>query len=616
MTNSYKIRTIGILLFSLILNLSMYAQDSIKNDIVIDLFEVDKESHLRDKYITSEIDGEILKLNHQKLLKLVNSDVSSFVLRLPLHDEIISLNLNRSSFIVRGAKGKTMHKKFETDLAGRGLHFWGHAEDPNLGNSIITFSFYKDNVYGFFFSQLGNYSLYKLNDEPNSYVLYKYKKESKGFECATDIESISKIEDDMFKFQERNSNTNGSTLDYPIEISMNANNCVINNPFMGNSSITQTIDYILSHFNLYSLIFANEEVSIKISEIVLEDNVPNGTGQQGCIFGVNASTDFFGPGMTPNGNCPSGTTTYFLEQFQDILGNSYVGDYAYMFVGSSCHAEGRAAAIGAFCNNLKTQRMAVGRAANSSLDEHQLPDFYDRLNIFPHEMGHLFGLNHNFCTTTPYYNIMLSGPGDCYDVDPDFRRGFGVYRGNILRNNIENNKSCFNQDVCAQDDLYIFHRIEDLGSVDYSAFYKATNIVADNIILNTSEALYIAETAIELIPGFEVEENSEFEARIEACNNSGSRKSSISNDDVSKIDILISPTTIEDIVNVENKSVDGIEMSSIRIYNLIGTEVFKKDGINDRKVNLNLSHLSKGFYIVKISTKDGSVLHTQKIIKK
>ncbi|WP_298902691.1 3-coathanger stack domain-containing protein [uncultured Psychroserpens sp.] len=613
-----KIKTIGVLIISLIFSFSMWAQDRINKKTVVDLFEVDKNSSLRDKYITDDIDGEILSLNQQKLLELINSDLNSFVLKVPVQDRIIELNLKRSNFIVDGAKGKTTHSKFETKLMGRGAHFWGHVEDDKYSGAIIAFSFYKDQVYGFLSSQYGNYSLHKLNEKSDNYAFYKYKEEVNDFECATDTNGFPKKDSNAFQLE--NSNVSQSALDYPLEISMNANNCVINNPFMGNGSITHSIDYILSHFNLYSLIFANEEVSIKISEIVLEDSVPNGTGQEVCLFGVNASTDFYGPGMTfSGGNCPPSGTTHYLQQFQDILGNSYVGDYAYMYVGSSCRASGRAATIGAFCNAPKTSRMGVGLAPNALLDDHPLPDYFHRLNIFPHEIGHLLGAVHTFCSSTPYYNIMLSGGGSCFDVDKDFRRGFGVARGNTIRNNILNNMTCFNEsNSCEQDDLYIFHRIEDLGSVDYAAFYKATNIVADNLILNNSEALYTAEAAIELIPGFEVEENSEFEARIEACNNGASRigVDPISNNDVSGIAILISPTAIEDIVNVENKSIEGVEMSSIKVYNLIGTEVFKLNGIKERKANLDLSHLSKGFYVVKISATNGNVLHTQKIIKK
>ncbi len=616
---SYEARKLCVFVLMLTLSFIVNSQNLNEPKKNIDLFEIDDNISLKVKYFKegTNTEGELLNLNITELNKLLKNEFKELVIKLPIQGKMVDLNLKKSNFIVKGAVGKTIDNKFRTNLENQGVHYWGTIIDADYSNSILAFSFFEDKVYGLVSGNMGNYSLYKLNDETNIYAFYKKDNELFDLECATDDNYELKEAYNESSIQSVSSNI--STLDYPINISMNANSCVVNSPYQGNGSIIQTLNLMLSHFNFYALIFANEEISIRLSEIVLEASLPSGSGVAACLFTLPSNTEFYGPGMVP---CQSGDTHY-LSQFQNILGNTYDGDYAYMYVNSSCYAAGRAATIGAFCNSSKLNRMGVGLVPNFSQPiDHELPDYFHRLSLFPHELGHLLGATHTFCSSTPYFNIMLSGnTSSCFNTDIDFRRGFGVERGNTIRNNILNNIGCFSESsVCEQENLFVFHRIEDLGNVDYSAFYKAQTITADNYILNSAEAIYQAQEFIELIPGFEVEENSVFKTKIELCIDNSNSKVSIVNsnkeDQRQKFKYEVLPTLVENNVSILSKKENIDRMAQIKIYDFFGQEVFAVDKINSDAATINLNRLIEGIYVLKVFNDKGENIHTQKIIKK
>jgi len=83
------------------------------------------------------------------------------------------------------------------------------------------------------------------------------------------------------------------------------------------------------------------------------------------------------------------------------------------------------------------------------------------------------------------------------------------------------------------------------------------------------------------------------------------------------VDLVISPTLVIDKLNIEDysKSKEN-RISSVRIYNIFGVQVFETKNNDLSKLTLNLSNLSSGIYIVKVFDNLETVVQVKKVIKK
>ena len=79
--------------------------------------------------------------------------------------------------------------------------------------------------------------------------------------------------------------------------------------------------------------------------------------------------------------------------------------------------------------------------------------------------------------------------------------------------------------------------------------------------------------------------------------------------------IEIYPTVVRRDIELVNKTNEMDHMSTIKVFDLFGMEVFKADKINSKNISLNLERLNIGLYIIKVIDRNGQVTHTQKIIK-
>ncbi|MFT3917826.1 T9SS type A sorting domain-containing protein [Cloacibacterium sp.] len=72
------------------------------------------------------------------------------------------------------------------------------------------------------------------------------------------------------------------------------------------------------------------------------------------------------------------------------------------------------------------------------------------------------------------------------------------------------------------------------------------------------------------------------------------------------------PNPTSSIVTIETEE----EMSSLKIFTIDGKQIFYKDLIKDRKIELDLSHYPSGVYFINVYSKKGNILVNEKIIKK
>ncbi|WP_299211087.1 zinc-dependent metalloprotease [uncultured Dokdonia sp.] len=623
------IKSIGILIF-----LSFYhagfGQQSLATD-ALSLFDVSSNRTVASQYLKTEHDGYILQLDVLKFEKFMRSNVQEFTLLLPAYgkrDQPMEIQLMQSQIINPGALGMTSDGKQVIDLETQGTHYWGRVAGEQ---TQVAISFFNDEIYGYFSGSKGSFNLIPLkNAGKGIYAFYKDALVSEDLECGmTDAEN-----ENVPPYSSQNESSGIRIQRHPITISLEANYPVFLNPAIGNGSVTQTINMMLSHFNQSAMIFANEEITMWVSEAKVES------------FDTPSGTVFPGPGMTNqviyNGQiyC-EGATSNYMTQFQNERGNTYNGDYAYLFVNSTCFAAGRAATIGGFCDNPNTSRMGVGLIPSVLPTNYELPSVHPRLKIFIHEMGHLFGSSHtrsciwngngtaldagpngdaNNCYTGPdpaYFTFMSSGGGANDWQDYDYRRGFGVQPGQRIRDRILEHIECFGELTFCQANRYIFHRISDETPVDYNGFYQALNIKADNKIVNNSKAIYVAQHYIELLPGFDVATNSEFNAIIvEDCLNyedvDANTESGFAPADIPTFSVQVIPNPSNGQFKVYlDKELKQLEY---QLLDISGMPLYQETLREKELFDVNYNTLKSGIYLLRIISEGTTVV--KKIIIK
>lgn len=590
----------------------------------VQLFELSSNRAVASQYLTPEHDGYLLELDQQKLQRFMNDAPSTFTLRLPSGNgkaAALDIQLMKSQIIAPGAIGKTSNGFQKIDLESQGTHYWGKVTGES---TQVAISFFNNEIYGYFSGARGNFNLIPLKEEGvTTYAFYKDQATSEDLSCATDDS-----EDEATSDTPASKSSTVRTQRYPIRISLEANSEVLAASSIGNGSVAQTVNIMLSHFNQSAMIFSNEELTMWISEISIETIEP---------------TDFPGPGMTNNGgNCPAGGTSNYMSQFQTLRSDNYNGDYAYLFVASSCRAAGRAATIGGFCDNPNTSRMGVGLIPQPLPSGYELPVVHPRLNIFIHEMGHLLGSPHtrsciwngngtaldagpngdaNNCYDGPqpaFYTFMASGGTPDQWQDYNYIRGFGVQPGQRIRDRVIEHLDCFTENIHCQANRYIFHRIADEFPVDYNAFYQALDIKADNKILNSATALYVASEYIELLPGFEVAINAEFEAIVvDDCldyvdftgqTENGTDKQVVSQPSFT-IQVFPNPSTGQFSVQLDRK----LKQLEYQILDLNGTSL--RSGIlNETDLfDVTVGRVRPGIYLLRVMS-EGQIAVTKVVI--
>ncbi|TXG38602.1 T9SS type A sorting domain-containing protein [Seonamhaeicola maritimus] len=76
----------------------------------------------------------------------------------------------------------------------------------------------------------------------------------------------------------------------------------------------------------------------------------------------------------------------------------------------------------------------------------------------------------------------------------------------------------------------------------------------------------------------------------------------LSNEDFIASNFKIYPNPAKDIVTIES---NNIEVSSIKIYDILGKQVFAQKGLASKE--LNISHLNSGIYVLRIDTFEGAL---------
>lgn len=342
----------------------------------------------------------------------------------------------------------------------RGLHYRGIIKGDQ--HSIAAVSIFEGEVTGLISSTAtGNLVLARLNQKNNQsdYVLYNDEDvvDRMGTYCDTPDDGPGYTREQ---------------LDYSASDDRGPGDCVRiyfevdHDIYTDKGGTTGAVNYITAIFNQAATLYANENVSLVISE----------------IFVWNTTSPYSGTS--------SGT---LLTQFQTYR-TSFNGDLGQLI---SYQASGGIAVLSGLCHPYVAARMSFASVGNSFST---VPTYSFTVMVMTHELGHLLGSHHTHACVWNGNNTAIDGcagytEGNCSNpgypsgggtimsychittAGINFNLGFGIQPGNVIRNMV-NNASCTqpcsngggggggndNPTVCTGNELFVTIVLDNFGS--------------------------------------------------------------------------------------------------------------------------------------------------------
>lgn len=371
-----------------------------------------------------------LDLNSAVLNETYNQVNDHIFLTIPIsQNENVTLDLHKfkilnDNFILRTSGGDTL-----TDYKP-GLFYRGNI----IGKEgIVTLSLFKNEVIGIIsIKGSGNYNLGKIEDSANQYIVYNdFKvKVPRSFECHT---QDTPLESDPRKTEGTIEIRDGNCVKFYLEGDYEL--------FQDKGGVEEASDYMTALFAEVAELYANESISIEISEIMVWNTPDNYT------------------------NSDSGTDLdIFIDNNPDFNGNLA----ALMSLGGGDAGLGGLAYVDVLCSqNWAYSFNGIGGGFNN------VPSYSWDVEVCAHEWGHNFGSSHTHACVWNGNNTQIDDCGnkysydngetpegeDCFDpgdpILPDdgtimsychliwgvginFNLGFGTQPGNLIRNRFNN----------------------------------------------------------------------------------------------------------------------------------------------------------------------------------
>ncbi len=357
-----------------------------------------------------------LELDEEELAQLLHEAPGQLSFRLPSSGRIqdLEVELVRVEVMAPGAD-VVLASKGEAAAVKPALHYRGLIKGDE--ESVVAVSFFENEAMGLFSSShLGNLVLGRM--EKGDYILYNDHQllREQEFECATPDEGPA------YK---------PSQLEMPAETRA-LNDCVgiylevDYDIYQNKGGLTGATNYITGLFNQAATLYANENVSINISEIFLWDT----------------------------GSAYYGTSSYdLLTQFVNRRPN-FNGDLGQLL---SYKASGGIAYLSGLCNPYSPKHSFS--SINTSYAE--VPAYSFSVMVVAHELGHLFGSRHTHACAWNGNGTAIDAcagytEGNCASpptpagggtimsychlsaVGINFTKGFGSQPGNLIRNAVAN----------------------------------------------------------------------------------------------------------------------------------------------------------------------------------
>ncbi|KAA3635832.1 MAG: T9SS C-terminal target domain-containing protein [Bacteroidetes bacterium] len=344
----------------------------------------------------------------------------------------------------------------------QGIHYRGIIKGDQ--NSIAAISIYDDEVTGLLSSAtLGNVVLAKLNQKNNQrdYILYNDEDvvEQLGSYCETPDDGPGYTREQL-DYEPSSDRGPGDCVRIYFEVDHDI--------FNDKGGTTGATNYITAIFNQAATLYANENVSLVISQVYVWDT------------------------PSPYSGTSSGQ---MLTQFQSYRTN-FNGDLAQLV---SYQASGGIAVLNGLCHPYVAARMSFASVGTSFAT---VPTYSFTVMVMAHELGHLLGSHHTHACVWNGNNTAIDGcagftEGSCSNpgypsgggtimsychitsAGIDFNLGFGIQPGNVIRYNIDNavcTQPCSsgggggsggggdNPVTCSDNEIFITIVLDDYGS--------------------------------------------------------------------------------------------------------------------------------------------------------
>lgn len=377
------------------------------------LFDISK-THVSEQYT-----GSVLYVNQNSINIAILSKKSKFDFKIPIDNEELFLEVEEvklfsDDFSFRFSSGKS----YKYDL---GRFYRGKIAGEDA--STVTVSIF-ENELNISFTRNGNtYFIEKLpasNDQRtrNAYLLYNATSQHyNGDFCfmQDDFGTYTKEE-----LENSSTRANGKCVGIYLEVD--------NDIFNNKGGVQPTINFVTGIFNQVAAIYANEDITTELSEVLVWDTPSPYTS-------TNASSS--------------------LTQFQNNI-NDFNGDLGGLLTYKV--SGGIAAGFSGLCNSNRDQSLCVSGINNSF---QSFPSYSWSVMVVTHEFGHIFGSRHTHACVWNGNNTAIDGcagqvEGACsvpgfptaggtimsychlQNVGINFNQGFGEQPGNVIRNRVAN----------------------------------------------------------------------------------------------------------------------------------------------------------------------------------
>lgn len=362
------------------------------------------------------------KIQLDKLSELTKSRSRVIQINLPgLNNQKLKLDLYRVDVMKKGAaivlddNGQKSNLIYSFDNVA---HFRGIANGDN--HSLVSLSILDNEIMGIISSpELGELNIGRIKgSKDGEHVLYDALKMEQGevFSCGTLDDGNGYTKDQL---KEKFTKATGDPIDIFIEVDGDLTSAL--------GGATATTNWITGLFNQSATLYANENITIRISEIE-----------------INTSVEYRGK-----------SSSSLLSKFQGAKASSFNGDLGHM-VNNEPSAGGIAAGFSGLCNSDRSQSMCFSGLQTSY---NSIPTYSWSVMVFTHEMGHLIGSRHTHACVWNGNNTAIDGcaggtEGGCplpgyppnggtimsychqQSVGINFSQGFGPQPGAVIRNSV------------------------------------------------------------------------------------------------------------------------------------------------------------------------------------